>query len=146
MTKLLRLTIIVIILFVCNFIFVNSIALSDERPEVGKYAKVYKGGEGLYVTVLRIGPREKEESLFLLEGVDHPFDGKVMVAKKTRHNKKTEFTIQVNGKNYVVFIKRGSTVNYVYLGRHDDPTNVEYNEALSRNIKPQHFLTRFLKQ
>lgn len=127
------------------FIFTGSLALAQARPQVGKYAKVYKGSEGLYLTVARIGPAENNETLLVIEGVDHPWDGKIFIAKTQKYPNKTEYAIQVDGKDYVVFINRSGS-GEVYLQKIGNPDHVYYDEDRSKQVIPEHFLTAYLKQ
>lgn len=133
------------ILFTVIAFLVSSLAFAQARPKVGKYAKVYKGSEGLYLTIAQIGPPENMETLLLVEGIDHQWDGKIMIAKAKKYSNKTEYAIQVDGKDYVVFINRSGS-GEVYHERSGNPIYVSYNEELSRQVIPEHFLTRYLKQ
>ena len=122
-----------------------TLALGQARPQVGKYAKVYRGSEGLYLTLVRIGPDENNEALLTIEGIDHPWDGKIMIAKAKKYPDKTEYAIQVDGKDYVVFINRSGS-GEVYLQRSGSPDYVHYDEDRSRQVIPEHLLTAYLKQ
>jgi hypothetical protein len=128
-------------------LFTGSLSLAQSRPQVGKYAKVYKGSEGLYLTLVRIGPAENNEALLTIEGVDHPWDGKIMIAKAKKYPQKTKYAIQVNGEDYVIFINRsGSGEVYLQGKGSDNPDHVYYDEDRSRQVIPEHFLTAYLKQ
>lgn len=135
----------ILILLTVILMFTGSIALAQARPQVGKYAKVYKGSEGLYLTLVRIGPVENNEALLTIEGIDHPWDGKIMIAKAKKYPKKTKYAIQVNGKDYVVFINHSGS-GEVYLRKSGNPAHVYYDEDRSRQVIPEHFLTAYLKQ
>jgi hypothetical protein len=126
-------------------LFTGTLALAQARPQVGKYAKVYKGSEGMYLTLVRIGPAENNEALLTIEGIDHPWDGKIMIAKAKKYPDKTEYTIQVDGKDYVVFINR-SGAGEVYLQNGGNPDYAYYDADRSRQVIPEHFLTAYLKQ
>jgi hypothetical protein len=134
-----------LLLMAAVLLFTGTLALAQARPQVGKYAKVYKGSEGLYLTLVRIGPAENNETLVTIEGIDHPWDGKIMIAKAKRYPRKTEYTIQVDGKDYVVFINRSGS-GEVYLRKGGNPDHVYYDEDRSRQVIPEHFLTAYLKQ
>lgn len=133
------------ILITMILLLAGSLALAQARPQVGKYAKVYKGSEGLYLTLVRIGPAQNNEALFVIEGIDHPWDGKIMVAKAKKYSNKTEYAIQVDGGDYVVFINRSGS-GEVYLKKSGNPDRVYYDEERSKNVIPEHFLTAYLKQ
>jgi hypothetical protein len=122
-----------------------TLAFAEARPQVGKYAKVYKGSEGLYLIIVKIGPAKNNEVMFLLEGIDHPWDGKIMIAKANKHSNKIEYVIQVDGSDYVVFINRSGS-GEVYLDKTGSPQRVYYDEDRSMRIIPEHILTIYLKQ
>ena len=86
------------------------------RPEIGKYCKVYRAGEGLKVLILRVGPEANNESLVCTDGFDHPWDGKIFKAKVVKADGRQEFTIQNNGRPFVVLVfreKYGQSLLYV---------------------------------
>ena len=134
-----------VILMTATLIFASSLVFAQARPQVGKYAKVYKGSEGMSLTLVRLGPVENNEALLVIEGVDHPWDGKIMIAKAKKYPDKTEYTIQVDGKDYVVFINR-SGAGEVYLQNGGNPDYAYYDADRSRQVIPEHFLTAYLKQ
>lgn len=140
-----KITLFKLLIFTVIAFIANSFALAQARPQVGKYAKVYKGSEGLYLTIVNIGPAENMEALLLIEGIDHPWDGKFMIAKAKKYSNKTEYVIQVDGKDYVVFINRSGS-GEVYLEKSGNPDHVAYNEEFSRQVIPEHFLTKYLEQ
>ncbi len=54
---------------------------SAARPQVGKYCKLYRAGEGLVVSMLRVGPESNHETLVGFTGFDHPWEGKISKPK-----------------------------------------------------------------
>lgn len=134
-----------VILMTATLIFASSLVFAQARPQVGKYAKVYKGSEGMSLTLVRLGPVENNEALLVIEGVDHPWDGKIMIAKAKKHPNKTEYAVQVKGSDYVVFVNRSGS-GEVYLNKSDNPDSVYYDEERSRRVIPEHFLTAYIEQ
>ena len=134
-----------LILMTVVLVLTATLALAQTRPQVGKDAKVYKGSEGLSLTLVRIGPAENNEALLTIEGIDHPWDGKIMIAKVKKYPDKTEYTIQVDGKDYVVFINRTGS-GEVYLQKSGSPDHVYYDEDRSKQVIPEHFLTAYIEQ
>lgn len=121
-----------------------------ERPEMGKVCKTYRG-EGIYVTTARIGPEKNNEVLIGVTGVDHQWNGKIFKAKVKKNNANFDYVIQVDGKDYHIFIYRESwSGGYsVYLkdyGSGKIEQRVAYNEWESKDCNPEHLLTEYLEQ
>ncbi len=132
-------------------LFANySTAAEEKRPEVGKYAKVYKGDEGLRVIVLQIGPKEKSEALVQIIGIDHPWNGIIRKHNVISTQSKTDFTTKIDGKNWTTLTARQSWWNAkqyeVWLKGESNGRTVFYVENESKKVIPQHFLTEYLKQ
>ena len=120
------------------------------RPEIGKYCKVYRAGEGLKVLLLRVGPENKNESLVALDGFDHPWDGKIFKASVAKADGRQEFTIQNNGRPFVVLVFRErygqSTLFVPNYGTEETERPLMYSEDLSANCKPDILLSQYLNQ
>lgn len=120
------------------------------RPEIGRYCKVYRAGEGLKVLLLRIGPEAKNESLVGFDGFDHPWDGKIFKASVTVVDGRQEYRIQYNGSPWraVVFNTRtGEVTSFVpKYGTEQTERSLQYSEGLSAECRPDPFLTQYLEQ
>ena len=120
------------------------------RPEVGRYCKVYRAGEGLKVLLLRVGTDSKNESLVALDGFDHPWDGKIFKASVVRADGRQEFTIQNNGRPFVVLVFRErygqSTLFVPKYGTEEVERSLVYSEDLSAACKPDILLSQYLNQ
>jgi hypothetical protein len=124
-----------------------------QRPEVGKYCKVYVDNENLQITMVRVGDRENNEILFEVIGIDHPFDKKIFKAKVTEVDDRTNITIKYEGKDWIIASKKSGDIGYdnyvVYLpnkGKKYSEFIITYSKELSNNCKPEYLLTAYLEQ
>lgn len=120
------------------------------RPEVGRYCKVYRAGEGLKVLLLRVGPEAKSESLVAVDGFDHPWDGMIFKASVVKADGRQEFTIQNNGRPFVILVFRErygqSTLFVPKYGTEETERPLSYSEELSAICKPDILLSQYLNQ
>lgn len=120
------------------------------RPEIGKYCKVYRAGEGLKVLLLRVGPESKNESIVALDGFDHPWDGKFFKASVVKADGRQEFTIQNAGRPFVILVFREkygqSTLFVPKYGTEETERPLSYSEDLSAGCKPDILLSQYLNQ
>ncbi len=126
------------------------VSIQDGRPEIGRYCKVYQAGEGLKLYLLRIGPESNNETLVGLDGFDHPWDGKIFKSSVVTADKRQEFTIQNNGRPFVVLVMRErygpSTLFVPKYGTPQPERPVVYSESLSAECKPDVLLSQYLSQ
>ena len=121
------------------------------RPEIGKYCKVYRGTENLQITMLRVGKEAANEVLFEMVGIDHPYDGKILKAKSVVDGLRTNITIKVDGRDWVIATKRNdeqSSSWSIYLpnkGAKESEYQVYYSEARSADCKPEYLLTAWIE-
>ncbi|MCK5241850.1 hypothetical protein KAR34_05300 [bacterium] len=123
----------------------------EKRAEVSKYAKVYTGYESVEVTTLRYGPRKNNEALVLIQGIDHEWDGKIILHKIIK--KPDEIMMKRTGdeKEWVTIVN--PTDNYsnetilLSIPKYQ-PKKIclKYNAKKSKNTKPKHILTQYLDQ
>lgn len=132
----------------------------EKRQEVSKYAKVYTGYESVEVTTLRYGPRKNNEALVLIQGIDHEWDGKIILHKIIK--KPDEIIMKRTGdeKEWVTIVN--PTDNYSKVNSADNYSNeiillsipkyqpkkicLKYNAKKSKDTKPKHVLTQYLDQ
>jgi hypothetical protein len=126
-------------------IMAAGVGYSADRPEVAKYASVYTGGEGVQVTVLRIGPPEKSEVLLQVNRIDHPWDGKIMLHKVNGTGRRIDYVTQVDGKDWVTMTVRDGS-RELYLPNMEASIHLSFSEELSNKVAPQSFLTLYLDQ
>lgn len=122
----------------------------DGRPEVGKFCKLYRAGEGLIVSLVRVGPDSNNEMLVGFNGFDHPWNEKIFKAKVVTADGRQEFTIQNNGRPWVVLVMRErygqSTVFVPKYGSEQVERPVSYSQELSGQCDPDIFLSQYLNQ
>ena len=122
-------------------------AMAEEaRPEISRYVKAYTGMEGIKVWTLRIGPLEKNESLFQVSGVDHPWDMRIQKVKTESSARGTTYVATVDGKRFVLMSLEGNRGELHLPGSHSAKGRIEYDHALSQEGNAEHFLTDYLKQ
>ncbi len=120
------------------------------RPEVGKFCKLYRAGEGLIVSLVRVGADANNETLIGFNGFDHPWDGKIFKAKVVTADGRQEFTIQNNGRPFVVLVMRErygqSTLFVSKYGTEQMERPISYSQELSGQCDPDIFLSQYLNQ
>ena len=122
----------------------------DNRPQVGKFCKLYRAGEGLIVSLVRVGPETNNEMLIGFNGFDHPWNETIFKAKVVTADGRQEFTIQNNGRPFVVLVMRErygqSTVFVPKYGSEQVERPVSYSQELSAQCDPDIFLSQYLNQ
>lgn len=124
--------------------------MADARPPVAKYAKAFRGPDGMVVSLLGIGKPEDEEYLLQYSGINHEWDMKIFKVKKEPSGRGHSYVTMVNDREYHTLLERpgwGGGVGYeVYIPKTADGVGVSYDEGYSQRIKPQHYLTDYLEQ
>lgn len=127
-----------------------ALAAEGDRPPVATYAKVYRGPEGLTVSVLGIGAPENEEFLLQYSGINHDWNWKIFKAKRVPGGTGHDYMVIVDGSDYATLIERksgwGGSLIQAYIPKTADGAPMTYDEGLSQQIKPQHYLTDYLEQ
>lgn len=120
------------------------------RPQVGKYCKLYKAGEGLVVSLLRVGPESNNEMLVGFNGFDHPWDEKIFKAKVVSADGRQEFTIRYEDRPFVVLVIRErygqSTLFVPKYGTEQPERPLQYSQQLSAECDPDIFLSQYINQ
>lgn len=134
-------------------VLVTASDYKNGRPEVGKFARVYKGGEGLEITLLRLGPEANNEFIFKIWGIDHELNGKLFKLKKEGNDQRADYYTFINGNRWVMFTLRTSSGYWfewkeltVFLPKLTNGIDVYYDKDASGQVIPEHFLTEFLDQ
>lgn len=129
----------------------------NQRPEVGNVCKVYTGNEGLIITTARVGPEKNDEVLLKVEGVDHPWNGKIFKAKMTKrksnslnNNFDIDYEIEWEGKKYNVLTYRDQYSQFkAYMmpfGSLQVEHSLGYDKGNSSYCSSERLLTEFLEQ
>jgi hypothetical protein len=128
--------------------FITTANAGENRPQVAKYAKIFKGPEGLKVVLLGIGDPQKEEFLIQYSGINHEWDGKIFKIKRKNVGKGYDYCIIRNEREFYTLISRkrwGGKLNYTAFLPGLGDQHVAYDEEASRSVIPEHFLTEYLK-
>ncbi|RFF68592.1 hypothetical protein D0A40_04745 [Xanthomonas campestris pv. raphani] len=115
------------------------------RPEVAKQAKAYSSRDGIRVSTLRYGPREKNQALVQVTGADSEIDDKILLASTAATQKDTRYTVQLRGQPYVLLILNAGT-GELYLPGAQKAAQVGYDAAASEQINAEHYLTDYQEQ
>lgn len=117
------------------------------ETEMGKVCKVYSGSEGLRVVMGRIGDEANNEMLIGIEGIDHPWSGKIFKAKVTKFDSKMDITIEVDGKPWTLLTYRYDYILYLSKYGNENPERrLKYSETSSQDCKPEWLRADYLKQ
>jgi hypothetical protein len=121
------------------------------RPEVAETVMVFRGDLGLTLSVLRIGKPEADEVLLKYSGVDHPWSGKVMKAKKVHAGTGFDYRIVQGDAEYTTLVERaeswgsGSFFEVYLKGRDRNGSRVVYDEKASKEASAQGLLSEYLQ-
>lgn len=116
---------------------------------LSKYPKVYKGEEGLVVTVIPLQDKEKKQALIEVSGVDTEIDGKVFLYDLENQGKEEAYTLKWDGEDHTrLRVEDGYWLKWinVWLPEHAMKSyQVWYDEKLSKKAKPADYATRYEK-
>lgn len=123
-----------------------SSAFADNRPDIGRYVKVYSGGEGVVVWVMRIGPPASREALVQIGGIDHQWDQRIqkMTLEPTAING-TKYVVISDGQRREVLTVDQGRAELAVPGMPEKPM-LTYDKSRSEQEKPESFLTAFQEQ
>ncbi|HEY8209057.1 MAG TPA: hypothetical protein VIG99_16315 [Myxococcaceae bacterium] len=109
----------------------SAIAVAGEAQSV----KVYKGGEGAKVTVVRKSGGGAE-ALVKVEGTDTRLDGRIFKVEISRWGENEDwFTYELGGTRYaLITLRRGERDLYPGEGR--DSIHLAYDEKATADAKP----------
>ena len=141
------------LLFFSNNGLAENTKPGEERPEVSKYAKVYIS-DNLTITMVRFGAKDSSQTLIKFSGIEHRWDGKIILHKVKEGNNRADINVNLNGKKWTTISVRGQwwggSSFEVYLpndsGKSFKPFYVYLDNTLSKEVNTQHFLTEYLKQ
>lgn len=119
------------------------------KVALSKYPKVYKGDEGLVVTVVPLADKEKNQALIEVTGVDTEIDGKVFLYDLSNQGKFEAYTMMWDGEERTrLRVDEGYWMKWitVWLPEHAMKSyQVGYDEKLSKAAKPDSFAQRYEK-
>lgn len=119
---------------------------SAPKPEVAESVKVWQGSQGIKIKTLRYGPREDQQALVQITGADHDLDGKILLTNVENKGARKDYSVEVDGKEFVVLILYQSNRGELYLPGESGQRLVSYSHDLSTQDDAQSFLSEYLKQ
>lgn len=134
------------LLFVLAVGVISNSHAEENRPEMSRYTMAYSGGEGYRVWVARFGPKENQEVLVQINGIDHQLDGRVIRAKvvPSVNNGSVKYTATVNGQSYELLSIQGTAAELRVTGA-PWTSQLRYDKSLVDEWPPQHLLTSYLE-
>lgn len=109
------------------------------RAEELGVAKVFRGDEGLEITVVRYGPRERHQALVQVSGVDSPWNGQVFLTDHEESERVSDYRLEsARPERWIIRGRKsawGNHWNYqAYPGDHRE-YELRYDEERSRAVK-----------
>ncbi|RFF48429.1 hypothetical protein D0A35_15510 [Xanthomonas campestris] len=144
-SQLRRLSAAAVLVPLLSLVAVAQTQAAAARPEVAKQAKAYSSRDGIKVSTLRYGPREKNQALVQVTGADSEIDDKILLASTAATQKDTRYTVQLRGRPYVLLILNAGT-GELYLPGAQRAAQVGYDAAASEQINAEHYLTDYQEQ
>ncbi|MCC4591664.1 hypothetical protein LL974_11000 [Xanthomonas campestris pv. cannae] len=123
----------------------TSASAEPARPEVAKQVKAYASADGVKVSTLRYGPRERQQALIQVIDADSAIDGRILLASTRSTERNTRYTVHLDGRPYVLLIVSEAT-GELYVPGTPKPTSVRYDADLSAQSNPEHYLTDYQEQ
>lgn len=145
----------IILSYLFTLLSMFAMAQNNNRPEMGKVCKAYSSDEGLYVVTCRIGAEANNEVLIGINGVDHPWNGKIFKAKVIKKtsisssNADIDYKITDGSKEYNVLTYSSTSGYTIYLkpfGNTKGVNRAVYNKYKSNDCDPEWLLTQYLNQ
>lgn len=134
-SQLRRLSAAAVLVPLLSLVAVAQTQAAAARPEVAKQAKAYSSRDGIKVSTLRYGPREKNQALVQVTGADSEIDDKILLASTAATQKDTRYTVQLRGRPYVLLILNAGT-GELYLPGAQKAAQVGYDAAASDRSPP----------
>jgi len=133
------------LLFVLAVGLMSTSQAEEKRPEMSRYTMAYSGGEGYRVWIARFGPKESQEALVQISGIDHKLDGRVIRAKLILSvgGGGVKYTATVDGQAYELLSVDGTKAVLRITGA-PWSSDLCYDKSLVEDRPPQHLLTDYL--
>jgi hypothetical protein len=135
--------------FVVGLISVLTAAPSSADMSLSKYPKAYKGREGVMVVVVPLAPKEKNQALIKVSGVDTVIDGQVFLYDLGHEGRAEAYTMTWDGQRRTRLRMdqgdwgRGVTL---YLPDRREEIGVSHNEEASKKIRGEDLLDTYLNR
>ncbi|MFI8619153.1 hypothetical protein ACIGHN_27005 [Acidovorax sp. NPDC077693] len=115
------------------------------RAEIATQVKTYASTDGVKAWTLRYGPRENNQALIQVTDSDSTIDKKILLATTKTTAKDTRYTVELKGRPYVLLILNGNA-GELHVPGSQKSTWVRYDEYLSAQSNPEHYLTDYEQQ
>jgi len=129
-------------------IFTAGHAMAEEIT-LSKYAKVYKGREGLIVTLVPLMPKDSKKAIIEVKGVDSELDGLKLMYKLVNEGRREAYVMTYDGRNsYRLRTEVGYWGKWtsVYLPDVKGEFNVGFDDKASKALDLKKFKEDYLKQ
>ena len=139
MTK--KIVLAVLLFFVCG--------ATMAEDKLSKYAKVYKGREGITVTLLPILPKDSKMALIQVKGIDSELDGLILKYKLVNEGTREAYQMQYDGRTSTrLRTNQGYWGKWtsVYLPDVKGEFSVGYDEKASKALDIEKFKTAYEQQ
>ena len=107
-------------------------------------AKVYKGGDGVKVVIVRLKPLEAKRALVKITGSDTNVDGAVVAHEIDEWDGKIDYWTRKNGARYVTITVRDGSYE-VYLPNKNGGIWLAYDEKASSDLNPATLIEEYEK-
>lgn len=116
--------------------------------EIGSVVKVFKGEEGIIVSLLRYGYEENHEFLLKIENIDHPWNHKIFKLKRHGDDLNAKYWTYQDGAPKGILLASGRSYGgyKVFLKNRNSGIYLKYDEALSGRSAPKELLNEYLQQ
>jgi hypothetical protein len=121
---------------------------AQERPAMARYAKGYKGYEGLRIAVSPYA--DMKRALVMFYGINHPWDRKIFLCDmnevQSSVNPRIEYQTLIDGQQWNLLIVSPQGTGEAFMKDVKYARPVSYDEETSRDINNEHQLTQYLEQ
>ncbi len=141
-----KMTIIILAVATTMMLHVSVAADNTIRLGAAHVVKAWRGTEGIQVWTLRYGPRNDHTALVQITNIDHAWDKKIQVMSVEKKPGRSDYSIEHNGKKFVVLVLYKYNYGELYLPGEDTPYNIYYSSGLSSEGNAGYFLNDYLSQ
>jgi gamma-glutamylcyclotransferase (GGCT)/AIG2-like uncharacterized protein YtfP len=122
-------------------------SIGHAEIKLSKYPKVYKGEEGVVVTVIPLTPKSKKQALIEVSGIDTEIDGKVFLYNQQIQGRGDEaYVMQYDGDERTrIRVSKGYWSKWMtlYLPDTRDGIKIWYDDKLSKAVKPSQYIRNY---
>ncbi len=127
----------------------SPVGFASVALKAGKYARVYKGGEGITVTVVPLMPNPEKDALIEVEGIESKID-EIVLRHKAVVGRDTTWVTTIAGEDFWTLRSEKSwgwkRLLLILPERPMEPIDMMYDEKASKSVKAVAFVKRHEKQ